>query len=242
MRCLVFSSLVAGILAFPALSIAADPPLCGDVNNSNTLTSGDALAVLKASVGQNVALRCPAPATPVVSGQTVCYTEGGAEMSCVGTGQDGELQMGISRQYTDNGDGTVTDHATGLTWEKLDRSGTIHDEDNVYTWAEALKKADDLNDEAFAGHEDWRLPNIVEARSLLVYDRFSPAVAEEFDNNCGPACTAATCSCIQPDWYWTSTSYDETPADAWFVDMYNGYTDTLSKSELNFARAVRGGL
>ena len=67
------------------------------------------------------------------TGQTLCYNSAGSVISCAGTGQDGELQKGVARSYTDNGDGTITDNTTGLIWEKLTDDGTIHDKDNVYT-------------------------------------------------------------------------------------------------------------
>jgi hypothetical protein len=43
-------------------------------------------------------------------------------------------------RFVDNGDGTISDHQTGLMWEKkvgLDGapSGDLHDADNVYPWA-----------------------------------------------------------------------------------------------------------
>ncbi len=230
------------IVALPTVQARAADPICGDVNTSGTVTTADALSVLKRAVGQPVALQCPAAATPLESGQSQCFNEGGDVIDCAGTGQDAALKKGVPATYTDNGNGTITDQTTGLTWEKLSEDGSIHDEGNVYTWSEALDRVDTLNTQSFAGHNDWRLPNIVEARTLLNFDTYSPAVAAEFDSNCETGCTVLTCNCIQPDWYWTSTTYQETNEDAWFVDMYNGYTDSTTKTEQNFARAVRGGL
>jgi hypothetical protein len=41
-----------------------------------------------------------------------------------------------AQRFTDNGDGTVTDHQTGLMWEKKTPtgSGSVHDVNNKYTW------------------------------------------------------------------------------------------------------------
>jgi len=53
------------------------------------------------------------------TGQTKCYDESGTEISCTGTGQDGEIQAGVAwpgPRFTDNGDGTMTDNLTGLMW------------------------------------------------------------------------------------------------------------------------------
>ncbi len=64
-------------------------------------------------------------------------------------------------QFKDNGDGTITDEATGLTWMKAD-SGKGMD------WPTALEYAEDME---FAGHSDWRLPNAKELQSIIDYTR-----------------------------------------------------------------------
>ncbi|MCP4708196.1 MAG: DUF1566 domain-containing protein, partial [Planctomycetes bacterium] len=64
-------------------------------------------------------------------------------------------------KFVDNGDGTVTDHATGLTWTKADSGRTK-------TWEQALKYAEDL---IYAGYNDWRLPNVKELQSIVDYSR-----------------------------------------------------------------------
>jgi hypothetical protein len=87
-------------------------------------------------------LRCgPAAIGPTglpATGQTTSY----------GIGTDGAVQAGFSRSFTDNGNGTVTDNVTGLTWEKREdfndspvncssEAGTCanpHDADNRYSW------------------------------------------------------------------------------------------------------------
>ena len=54
------------------------------------------------------------------TGQTTCWDEDGVVIDdCTGTGQDGEHQAGAawpSPRFTDNLNGTVTDHLTGLIW------------------------------------------------------------------------------------------------------------------------------
>ena len=60
------------------------------------------------------------------------------QTSSYGTGSDGDLQQGAARSFTDNGDGTITDDATGLMWEKKISDGTIHDVNYAFhTWASA---------------------------------------------------------------------------------------------------------
>ncbi|HEY2774293.1 MAG TPA: DUF1566 domain-containing protein [Candidatus Binatia bacterium] len=216
--------------------------VCGDVNGSGTLTAGDALAVLKASVGQSVNLQCSGAGGPLKTGQTTCYDQAGGQIACDDSGEDGQLQKGAARSYTDNGDGTITDNATGLTWEKLSDDGSIHDKDNTYTWNNALGKVASLNAGNFAGHNDWRLPNLDELQTLMMVGTSQPAIASQFRTACSAGCSVTTCSCTTSDWYWSSTTYVDTTSEAWFIDFTNGYTDTDTKTDnLNFARAVRGG-
>lgn len=69
-------------------------------------------------------------------------------------------EYGIN-QFKDNGDGTITDEATGLTWMKAD-SGKGLD------WPTALEYAEGME---FAGYSDWRLPNAKELQSIIDYTR-----------------------------------------------------------------------
>jgi len=72
--------------------------------------------------------------------------------------------------FQDNGDGTIRDRATGLTWTKLD-SGHLkagENKDGKLNWEQALRWAEDLE---YAGYSDWRLPNIKELQSIVDYTR-----------------------------------------------------------------------
>lgn len=63
--------------------------------------------------------------------------------------------------FIDNRDGTITDLATGLMWQKADNG-------EGYDWQEALNYAENL---ALANHSDWRLPNAKELQSIVDYSR-----------------------------------------------------------------------
>jgi hypothetical protein len=69
-----------------------------------------------------------------------------------------------TNEFEDNGDGTITDHATGLMWLKDDNGEAL-------SWQDALAYAEETE---FAGYADWRLPNAKELQSILDYTR-SPA-------------------------------------------------------------------
>lgn len=64
-------------------------------------------------------------------------------------------------QFIDNGDGTVSDKATGLMWQKAD-------DGIARNWQEALACAENLE---LGKHNDWRLPNAKELQSIVDYTR-----------------------------------------------------------------------
>lgn len=233
---------VAMLAAMP--SFAGSSPVCGDVNASGALTSGDALLVLKAAVGQQVDLQCPVVSMPLRTGQESCFDAAGVEQPCEGTGQDGEFRVGAPRDFVDNGDGTVTDRGTGLVWEKLSDDGSIHDKDDVYAWSAAFSgKIAALNASAFAGHDDWRLPNIRELETIADYARYSPGFVSPLSENCEPGCSAIDCGCVLQDGTtWSSTSYADEPMLAWGLFHPNAASTILYKGEAVLSvRAVRGG-
>lgn len=178
------------------------------------------------------------------TGQTTCYDGTGNVIPCFGTDQDGDIQAGAALSYTDNGNGTITDNNTGLVWEKKSDDGSIHDKDTTYTWDNAfLLHVAGLNQAAFAGHTDWRLPNVKELESIVDYENSIPAVTPAFNNNCAASCTVLTCSCtaVSNDNYWSSTTYAFVPGFAWVVFFGNGDVDNALKANNNSVRAVRGG-
>ena len=181
---------------------------------------------------------CALPAT----GQTTCWDSSGNVIPCADTGQDGDIQAGEPLSYTDNADGTITDNNTGLLWEKLGQDGSIHDVGNTYTWNEAFSvHVASLNSTSFAGHSDWRLPNVKELQSILNYGTSNPAVSPAFNANCTPGCMATTCSCTAASFYWSSSSFAANPSLPWLLDFFTGGTATPSKTTYWFMRAVRGG-
>lgn len=176
------------------------------------------------------------------TGQTTCYDAAGGVVGCPSSGQDGEALKGLTRFYLDNGDGTMTDIRTGLMWEKHADDGSIHDLDTQFSWVDAFGKIAALNaGSGFAGHTDWRLPNVNELQSLIDYGRFGPSVPLVFHTGCTPDCTVLDCSCTKTGDHWTSTSFHNLASQAWFVSSDSGAVGHGAKSALNFVRAVRGG-
>jgi hypothetical protein len=163
---------------------------------------------------------------------------------CAGTGHDGDLQAGASLAYVEHEDGTITDTNTGLMWEKLSDDRTIHNWSNRYTWDSGFsEKIAALNGGRFAGHRDWRLPNIKELQSIVNCEIGypGPTIAAAFNTGCTPGCTVTSCSCTQSDGYWSSSSYAGNPDYAWDVDFYSGNDGAGTKTSTYLVRAVRGG-
>jgi len=66
----------------------------------------------------------------------------------------------FDNDFVDNGDGTVTDRATGLMWQK---GGSL----KSLAWRLAKSYVNNLNKSRSAGYSDWRLPTIDELVSLI---------------------------------------------------------------------------
>ncbi len=143
------------------------------------------------------------------TGQTVSYA----------TGDDGDLQRGVpwpKQRFVDHGNGTVTDRGTGLMWLKdANQVGTEMD------WFGALKVCNDL---VFAGHDNWRLPNVREILSIVDFGAHHLAISE------GHPFTNLTSSIP----YWSSTTSIPHTSQAWAVNLANGDLKRRNKSKNSF--------
>lgn len=166
------------------------------------------------------------------TGQSACWDLTGTPIACLGTGQDGEYQKGVSvaPRFTDNADGTVTDNLTSLIWLKDANCFGLK------IWPTALSSANTLAngscglaDGSVAG--DWRLPNIKELQSLYDYNEINPAV---------PA--GHPFAGVRSDKYWSSTTHVGDPSLAWTVlPQFSGSVNYDTKADDAFVWPVRGG-
>ncbi|MHB8899508.1 MAG: Lcl C-terminal domain-containing protein, partial [Thermoguttaceae bacterium] len=109
--------------------------------------------------------------------------------------------------FDDNGDGTITDRATGLVWAKVD-SGSLKagsKQDGRMNWEEALRWCEELE---YAGRSDWRLPSAKELQSLVDYTRCPDATGSAAIDPLFQA-TEIRDAAGQVNWpfYWTSTTH-----------------------------------
>jgi hypothetical protein len=125
---------------------------------------------------------------------------------------------GSAGQLVDNGDGTVTDTATGLMWQQAEPA--------LMTWEAALAYCENLN---LAGHEDWRLPNRNELQSIVAYENSLPSI----DTTVFPGAVSGV--------YWASTTFAAGTDSAWSGNFTDGLIFWIDKSQSNHVRAVRGG-
>jgi len=187
-----YNPAIDGII-FPNTQYYPSPPYL-----SSTLrisyTGGDAVWGVYAGEGQD------SPFTTTVEGLARCVRNGSYS----------------PQTLVDNGDGTVTDYATGLVWQQ-------DDDQTARTWQGSLVYCEEL---VLAGRDDWRLPNIKELRSLAL------------DTRWGPALDTAYFAVLDRTRFWSSTTYAMTPSWAWATEFRVGGIIESSKTLSNYARCV----
>jgi hypothetical protein len=147
------------------------------------------------------------------TGQEKCYSSSGAEISCGGTRQDGDVQAGVdwpNPRFTVSGD-CVTDNLTGLVWAK-----NANLANKKMSWFAALDYVSSINTgSGLCGQKDWHLPNINELESLVNAGEANVAtwlIGQGFSN-------------VQGNYYWSSTTFVHVSDNAWPVHMLDGTSD-----------------
>ncbi len=131
--------------------------------------------------------------------------------------------------YTDNGNGTVTDSATGLIWQKCSNgqnATSCSGSASTITWSNAITYCNGLT---LAGRT-WRLPNVNELRSIV---DFTKSTAPTIDTTAFPS--------TQSNFYWSSSTYAKNTIFAWFVYFVNGVVESSDKASSGYyVRRVTG--
>lgn len=107
----------------------------------------------------------------------------------------------FTNYFVDNGDGlTVTDKVTGLMWQRAGQ--------DIMSNRMMRRAIDQINEEGFAGHSDWRMPTLPEAMSLMEQEMNSK------DQHLHPA--------FSSDQPFILVDATRRPGGQWFVDFKHG--------------------
>lgn len=124
----------------------------------------------------------------------------------------------LNPSYIDNGNGTISDTASNLMWEK-GMSGPM-------TWKEALHYCENLQT---AGYSDWQLPNIHMLQTLVDYSRYDPAL--------NPVVSGIS------ELFWSGTTelatQNNNVYNAFVVDFEDGQVKTIGKNYERYVRCTR---
>ncbi|MFR9523766.1 MAG: DUF1566 domain-containing protein [Rikenellaceae bacterium] len=109
------------------------------------------------------------------TGQTLCYDAEGKVIEAPTKGdplygQDASYMRGVTMSFTDNGDGTVSDQNTGLTWQQTPPTEGM-------TWAQAKEYCENLE---LGGYTDWRMPTLKELFSISNFEQGWPYLDSQF--------------------------------------------------------------
>ncbi|MCI5194521.1 MAG: DUF1566 domain-containing protein [Candidatus Electrothrix sp. AU1_5] len=139
-------------------------------------------------------------------------------------------------QLIDNGNGTITDLKTGLMWkqclEGVSGSSCEIGSPDTFTWQQALQQPGVVNNAGgFAGHTDWRLPNIRELISIVEEQCEAPVINLDRFPNTPPMSVV-----------WSGSPNANCSGLAWVVDFSSGNSYYYVGRDGSYAvRLVRGG-
>jgi hypothetical protein len=159
---------------------------CGTVNGC--------LAYTAAACGSGLVCERDAPAS--------CADPSWAEWPIPNDAPDVAAGAPNPESYAINGDGTVTDKVTGLTWQQTPPPTT-------YTWSAAVDYCTTLT---LGGYTDWRLPTKIELLSIVDYSVASP----------GPLINATAFPGTPSRYFWSSTPLAGSSSSPWSVSFLDG--------------------
>jgi hypothetical protein len=152
------------------------------------------------------------------------------------------VRGGRHDRFTVNGDGTVTDHTTGLVWLEDAFCPQINEGGLGRTWDIAMQIASglssgycNLTDGSVPG--DWRLPTKEEWEEFVCPQYSFPALCDT--EGTGQWSEGDPFNAVQSDGYWSSAEYDS--SNAWSVYLSNGSMFNVAKSGYYYVWPVRGG-
>ena len=131
-------------------------------------------------------------------------------------------------RFTDNGDGTITDHELGLMWAKSDNQGDI-------SWKEARQWIEFTFPYSIpTNYDNWRMPTLDELASLYM----GKDKQDGYETACGQWVWITPRIRLSCGWVWSS----ETSAIQAFIYNFNRgyhYSDRMVHKKAYRALAVR---
>ncbi|AGA89310.1 Protein of unknown function (DUF1566) [Thioflavicoccus mobilis 8321] len=156
----------------------------------------------------------------------LCVTGTAVAQNC----RDDILAGVVPPHFQDNGDGTITDLATGLIWKQCTEGSNGSDcgegHPALFTYPVALRIAADAE---FAGSDHWRLPTKEELDTLADRNCQDPVIDIRYFPNT-PA-----------DWFWSASTGGGATYYAWGVNFADGKVGGDAKSGIGYVRLVRYG-
>ncbi|HDY7831466.1 TPA: DUF1566 domain-containing protein [Vibrio vulnificus] len=154
-----------------------------------------------------------------------------ASSLCAGSENSAIAASTPTADFSDNGDGTVTHHKTGLIWQRCSLGQSWDGSDCIgtattFTWELALAAA---AQHSLGGFSDWRLPNKNELASIVEYRCWSPAINNQQFPNTPSA------------WYWSSSPFSNFSGLAWYVSFSDGFVYNEYEYGDFHVRLVRAG-
>ncbi|MGD9332096.1 MAG: DUF1566 domain-containing protein [Desulfobacterales bacterium] len=141
----------------------------------------------------------------------------------------GAASIEAGERFTDNGDGTVTDHQRNLMWSQSDNQGDI-------SWKQAERWVRfTFGDTIQASYDDWRLPTLEELKSLYIDDRSYAG----YETDCGQVVRMVPAIRLTCGWVWTADTPSVVTASAFNFHRGYPYSDRMVHYRAYRALAVR---
>lgn len=133
----------------------------------------------------------------------------------------------LDDRFTDNGDGTVTDHELDLMWAQSDNQGDID-------WQDAERYCKMGPPNLLGKYDNWRMPTLDELSSLYVED----PTYEGYESDCGQHVRIVPVIQLSCGWIWCSEKKAISARVFTFGRGYQ-YTDRMSANRNYRALPVR---